>query len=366
MVTFSLYAATMVILKISLGIFYLRLVVSRWHKVTVYATVGIAAIYTCYYFFAILFSCGLPSNFLANALQGKCTGTAHSRYAVNMAAGIINALSDFVLAILPIALINKACIPLPAKISASMILLLGCMGSAASVVRLAYIHGLSYDVKFFEVGVNITVWSIIEVGLCITAASLATLRPLFHCCVEGRRSAITPGHSVSDLHSKLRHHRRSSLLSFQDRSPATHAGEDWPLCKPKPVHSTVRELDNLRAPSPGFSDHGMTRKASLYHGKVQWLEAAPAPKVPPKRPARPDAPWSEEHPAFRQKPVMSASNFIYSPTQLLRSASKSSFRRGAGRPRTANNDPRTAGQPRMEEVGVGAWRVCDDKADRKG
>jgi hypothetical protein len=93
----------MVILKISLGIFYLRIVVSRWHKITVYATVGIATIYTCYYFFAILFSCGLPGNFLANALQGKCTGTVHSRYAVNMAAGIINALSDFVLAILPIA-----------------------------------------------------------------------------------------------------------------------------------------------------------------------------------------------------------------------------------------------------------------------
>lgn len=353
----------MVILKISLGIFYLRLVVSRWHKVTVYVTVGIATIFGSYYFFAILFSCGLPSHFLTNALQGKCTGTVHSRYAINMAAGVINALSDFVLAILPIALINKACIPLPAKISASLILLLGCIGSASSVVRLSYVHGLSYNIKFFEVGVNITIWSIIELGLCITAASLATLRPLFRCCLEGtRRSAITPGHSVSDLHSKLRHRRRSSLLSFQDRSPASHAGEDWPLRKPKPTFNpTVRELDNLRTPSPVFSDQDMTRKASLHHGKVQWLQPAPPPKVPPKRPARPDAPWSEEHPAFRQKPALSASHFTYNPTQLLRSVSKSSFKRGAGRPCTANNDAQAAGQPRMEEVGVGAWRVCDDK-----
>ena len=359
----------MVILKISLGIFYLRIVVSRWHKITVSATVGNAAIFTSYYFFAILFSCGLPSHFLANALHGKCTGTVHSRYAVNITAGVINAVSDFVLAILPIALINKACIPLPAKISASLILLLGCVGSAASVVRLSYVHGLSYNIRFFEVGVDITIWSIIEVGLCITAASLATLRPLFHCCVEGtRRSAITPGQSFVDLHSKSRHRRRSSL-SFQDRSPASHTAEDWPLRQPKAAFNpTVRELDNLRTPSPGFSDAGLTRKANLHHGKVQWLQPAPPPKaskVPPKRPVRPDAPWSEEHPAFRQKPAMSASNFIYNPTQLVRSLSKSSFKRGAGRPRAANNDVKAAGQPRMEEVGVGAWRVCDDKADRK-
>ena len=356
----------MVILKISLGIFYLRIVVSRWHKITVYATVGIAAIFTSYYFFAILFSCGLPSHFLTNALHGKCTGTVHGRYAVNMTAGVINTVSDFILAILPIALINKACMPLPAKISASLILLLGCLGSAASVVRLAHVHGLSYNVKFFEVGVDITIWSIIEVGLCITAASLATLRPLFRCCVEGtRKPAITPGHSVVDLNSKLRHRRRSSL-SFQDRSPASHEGDEWPLRKPKPAYSSARELDSLRTPSPGFSDNGSTRKASLHQGKVQWLQPAPPPKVAPKRPARPDAPWSEEHPAFRQKPAMSASNFLYSPTQLLRSASKSSFKRGAGRSRTATKDAKAAGQPRMEEVGVGAWRVCDEKADRKG
>jgi len=358
----------MAILKISLGIFYLRLVVSRWHKVIVYATVSIAAIYGSYYFFAILFSCGKPPHFLANALRGKCSGTSQSRYAVNMAAGVINAASDFILAVLPIALIRKACIPLPAKISASLVLFLGCIGSAASVIRLVYIHGLSYDINFFEVGVNITVWSIIEVGLCITAASLATLRPLFRCCVERTRHAITPGHSVSDLHSKLRHRRRSSVLSFQDRSPATHESDDWPLRKPKPTfHPTVREMNDFRTPSPGFSDYGVTRKASLHHGKVQWVEShVPAMppavplKVPPKRPARPDAPSVQEHPAFRQTLAVGASKSSHRQAQLLRTASKPSFKRGAGRPRNVIKEGKAAGQPRMEEVGVGAWRVCDN------
>ena len=364
----------MVILKISLGIFYLRIVVSRWQQVTVYITVGIAAIYGSYYFFAILFSCGLPSNFLANALRGKCSGTPESRYAINITAGVINAVSDFVLAILPIALIKKACMPLPAKISASLVLLLGCVGSAISVVRLVYIHGLSYNLDFFEVGVNITLWSVIEAGICITAASLATLRPLCRCCIERTRRTITPGHSVSE-NSKLLHRRRSSVLSFQDRGPAGQEDENWPLRKPEPTvpnmreMDSMRELDNMRTPSPGFSDAGVTRKASLIHGKVQWVESyASEPKPAPKRPARPDWPSSDDHPAYRHKPVMSASNFTYDPTQLLRTASKSSLRGGAGRTRTTSNGGTfllSDSQPRLEEVGNGAWRVCEEKGDRK-
>jgi hypothetical protein len=354
----------MVILKISLGIFYLRIVVSRWQKITVYATVGIAAIYGSYYFFAILFSCGMPSNFLANALRGKCSGTVQSRYAVNMTAGTINAVSDFVLAILPIALIRKACIPLPAKISASLVLLLGCIGSAISVVRLVYIHGLSYNLDFFEVGVNITLWSVIEAGLCITAASLATLRPLCRCCIERTRRTITPGHSTNET-SKLRHHRQSSVLSFQDRGPSAQGDENWPLRKPEAALTGTREMDDMRTPSPGFSDAGITRKASLINGKMQWLEShVTEPKPAPQRPARPDWPSSEDHPALRHKPVMSASKFTFGPSQLLRTASKSSFKLGRTASKGGKESPSNS-QPRLEEVGVGAWRVCDEKGDRK-
>lgn len=374
LVTFSLYAATMVIIKISLGIFYLRIVVSTWQKVIIYITVGVATIYGSYYFFAILFQCGMPSDFLLNALQGHCAGTKESRFRISMAAGIINAITDFILAILPIFLISKACMPLSAKISASLVLLLGCIGSAISVVRLAYVHGLTYNLDFFEVGVKITLWSIIEVGLCITAASLATLRLLFSCCVERTRRSMTPAFS-SNHSSKFRHHRRSSTLSFQDRSPPFPPGnENWPLQRPDSVVPDVRELDDMRAPSPGFSDPGVTRKASLINGKVQWLEAhvresRPTPRIPPRRPARPQWPSSEDHPAFRLRPAMSASNFTYAPDQLLRTASKLTNRSLGGDTRGESNDStsvRCSGQPKLQEVGVGAWRVCDEKADRKG
>lgn len=365
MVTYSLYAATMVILKISLGIFYLRIIVSRWQRVTVYVTVGIAAVYGIYYFFGILFECGLPSDFLANAIRGKCNGTRQSRFAVNMTAGIINAVSDIILVLLPMALIKKACMPLSAKISASLVLLLGCVGTAISIVRLVYIHGLTYNLNFFASGVNITLWSIIEAGICITAASLATLRPLCRCCIDRTRRSFTSDYSTTEYcNSRCGH--PSSTLSFQDRNPASHEDDDWPLKKPEPAFPSMRELDDMRTPTPGFSDAGVTRKASLINGKMTWLETTDAePRQAPKRPARPDWPSSDDHPAYRHKPAMSASKFSYNPAQLLRTASKSSTRRNRAGSKGLQDLP-TNGEPRLEEVGVGAWRVCEDKGDRRG
>lgn len=283
LVSFSLHAATMIILKISLGIFYLRIVVSRWQKVTVYATVGVATLFGLFYFFAVLFSCGLPAKFLVNALQDKCWGTPESRFATNLTAGTINALSDFILATLPITLIRKACMPLPAKLSAGVILLLGCVGSAVSVVRLAYVRGMSYNMDFFQVGVNITLWSIIEAGLCITAASLATLRPLFRCCIDTTRRSMTADsewggdkvHSHHQRASYIQHaHQLSDETTSQDRSlirPASSASEseDWPLRDPATALPRLSEISNAPTSAPGSP--GITRKASVVRGKVQWV-----------------------------------------------------------------------------------------------
>lgn len=247
----------MVILKISLGIFYLRIVVSRWQKRTVYATVGIAAAYGTYYFFAVLFSCGMPSNFLMNALRGQCSGTLEVRFAINIAAGLVNAGSDIILAVLPVFLIRKACMPLPAKISACLVLLLGCAGSAVSIVRLAYIRGLSYDLDFFAVGVDITIWSIIEAGLCITAASLATLRPLGRCCMtsQRQRQSMTADYTAREMSVYQAHYKED---------------EEWILRRCETlVSSSLCELGELEQTTPSVQAPRLKRKAIMLRSKVQ-------------------------------------------------------------------------------------------------
>ncbi|KAJ9624889.1 hypothetical protein H2203_004839 [Taxawa tesnikishii (nom. ined.)] len=69
--------------------------------------------------------------------------------------------------------------PRRAKISAGILLSFGCVGSVASVIRIAYLGGLSVDDHFFRHALDAGLWSVVEPGLGITAASLSALRPLF-------------------------------------------------------------------------------------------------------------------------------------------------------------------------------------------
>ncbi|OQN97654.1 hypothetical protein B0A48_16518 [Cryoendolithus antarcticus] len=297
--TFALYASTMVLVKISLGIFYLRIAIEKWQRWTVWVTLIISTIYGTYYFFAAIFQCGNPKYFLRNALAGKCGGSPNTLLPVNMTAGVINAVSDLVMVILPIFLIRKASMPKRAKISAYGVVALGSIGGVVSLLRLKYIKDLSYVTNFFETGVTITLWSIAEAGIAIIAASLATVRPIFRCCLDNTRRALGSGTGGSrQKHSQLsstdttshgvsrkissRLARRQSDLSFQDRGAAfnpTPAGA-WPMTeikeeeRPRPdkVDTTAEER-----PFPEFTQRGSVKK-----GKIYWEEKrAATPTLPP-------------------------------------------------------------------------------------
>lgn len=303
----------MVILKISLGIFYLRIAVERWQKWTIYITVGISTIFGTYYFFAAIFQCGNPSNFLRNAVSGKCSSGDVTLFAVNMTAGVINATSDLILAVLPITIIRKACMPMRAKVSAMFVLLLGCTGSAISLVRLSYLGGLAYDRNFFESGVSITVWSIAEAGICIIAVSLATLRPLFRRCLDGTRHAMTTsGHrsgqkgsqaSYSTAENTERHSRPqrpprpASPMSFADRGMRSQRGVSgrWPFT-PGVNEGEDHLMEDLQ--------HGVVRRASFKDGKIVWTHEYHNGQRLPAPPPVPPLPTAAQRPSPRR----SASN----------------------------------------------------------
>jgi hypothetical protein len=145
---------------------------------------------------------------------------------------------------------------------------------------------MTYNIDFFEVGVKITLWSIIEAGLCITAASLATLRPLFRCCIDTTRRSMTAdsewgGDKIHHSH-RSRHnsyHQYSHQLSDEsfpsDRAlirpasaSASESGE-WPLRDPAAALPRLSEISNAPTSVPGSP--GIRRKASVVRGKVQWV-----------------------------------------------------------------------------------------------
>lgn len=168
----------MVFLKISLGIFYLRFVIRTWERYAVHATIIMSTAYGAFLFFIALLNCGNPSQYLENELKGICMPN-DAIYPIQLAGALVNACTDWVLAIMPVYILVKATMPVRVKISAGVVLLLGCTSSVISLVRIRYMKGLLPGPNFFNTSIDLCIWSIIECGLGISAAAAATLRPLF-------------------------------------------------------------------------------------------------------------------------------------------------------------------------------------------
>ena len=186
----GLYILTTVALKISLAIFFLRIVVRQWQRRVIWIVTAIYTIYATAFAFVAVFQCGIPTNFLIKEAVGICIKDDVLQ-PLNYIHASLNAISDWTFAFLPIFVLWNSQMPRSAKISAGLLLSLGAVGSIISLVRIAYIPGLKTGPAFFTNAIDIGVFSLIEPAIGLNAACLATLRPLFKNMVGKVRSNAT-------------------------------------------------------------------------------------------------------------------------------------------------------------------------------
>jgi hypothetical protein len=67
-------------------------------------------------------------------------------------------------------------------------MLTGSSGSTASIVRFPYLYQLTETEDFLWSNTDVAIWSIVEVGMGVTASSMATMRPLFVAFLSQSRS----------------------------------------------------------------------------------------------------------------------------------------------------------------------------------
>lgn len=173
---------TTTLLKLSLAVFFLRILLEKWQRRVIVVSTVIFTIFSSAFFFVAVFQCGNPGFYLVHKLQGKCIPWS-ALGPLNYIHGVLNTLTDWIFVSLPIFVIRKAHMRGRAKSSVMLILLIGVFGSVASFVRLFYIKDLhSGDqsaTQFFSNTTTIAIASTIEPGLGIAAACMGTLRPLF-------------------------------------------------------------------------------------------------------------------------------------------------------------------------------------------
>jgi hypothetical protein len=62
------------VLKISLGIFFARIIVRRWHYIFIYVTVGVSIFSSATAFFYVWFRCGADlDDYVIRQLADQCT-----------------------------------------------------------------------------------------------------------------------------------------------------------------------------------------------------------------------------------------------------------------------------------------------------
>ncbi|OOQ83701.1 P-type ATPase [Penicillium brasilianum] len=180
------YVWTCAIAKISIAVALLRLTVARAHYLILWGVISVTTIIGLIFWFMLTLQCHPVSYFWQRArlvtnpeadVHGHCISVdtiIDMAYVYSVTA----CCCDLVLGLLPIFLVWNLQMNIRTKAALAGILGMGCVASAAVIVRIPYLHHYK-DTDFLYATVDISIWSNVEASLGIAAGSLVTLRPLF-------------------------------------------------------------------------------------------------------------------------------------------------------------------------------------------
>lgn len=178
-----IYAPLSALIRTSIAVFILRLATKSWQKWIIWVNIAIIWLTSVVYFFLMTLQC-LPSNYFWQgpvAVPGV-TGSCMDHDVVPIATIVhssVSAVSDWVLGLLPVAMLWKVNINRRTKISIAILLGMGLVAGVALIIRIPYVKRIAISADFLYDTVSLAAWSVIEPSLGIVAGSIAAIRPLF-------------------------------------------------------------------------------------------------------------------------------------------------------------------------------------------
>ncbi|KAI1655603.1 hypothetical protein F4813DRAFT_366631 [Daldinia decipiens] len=176
------YVLNMWLIKLSIGIFLLRLASQKRYRYILYASIIIFSIWSIVLFFWNIFQCNPVAaqwdyTILQNDPNSRCVSAdeiVNAAYALS----VMSILSDWLYALLPIPILWSVKMSAQAKMTVVVVLGLGVFASIATLVRLKFLADLTDLADILHAGTDAMVWTLIEPGVAIVASSLVTIRPL--------------------------------------------------------------------------------------------------------------------------------------------------------------------------------------------
>jgi hypothetical protein len=215
-------------IKAAIAVQLLRLTIIRTHRIIIWTTLAISELYSGFFFFLFVFQCQPSSYFWTQYTggHGTCIDTTITINAV-YAYSAITCVTDWTYAILPWLLAWKLQMNQRSKITVSLILSMGAIASTATIIRIPYVHTLGNLEDFLYATTDVAIWSCVETGLGITAACLATLRPLFRSWLANSTLGSTnrrgngasnglPGSAVAPKYGYAKGHSRGPSTGLEE------------------------------------------------------------------------------------------------------------------------------------------------------
>ncbi|CEJ88097.1 hypothetical protein VHEMI04609 [[Torrubiella] hemipterigena] len=177
-----LYIVISLLTKWSVGLFLLRICPrKRWRHITIWTILGFVTVFSILYFVFDLISCQPIeyewTRYNPVPAEGTCNATGFATVTIYISS-VLNIIADWVLPALPASLVWKSQMEPRVKVSVIALLALGSIASIATIVRIPYADGILDNPNYLYTSTDICIWSTVEIGVALTATSLATLKPL--------------------------------------------------------------------------------------------------------------------------------------------------------------------------------------------
>ncbi|KAH8179631.1 integral membrane family protein [Sarocladium implicatum] len=187
------YVLDMMLIKLSIGFFLLRLATQKVYVWILRVSLVIVVLWSMVTFLWDIFQCNPVTKQWDYRIEGGKCVTPEQVVQAAYAFSVMCVLSDWLFAILPIPMLWKVKMTKQAKATVIVILGLGIFASVATLIRLKFLADLEDLEDILFGGTDAMVWTLIEPGIAIVAASMATIRPLLRRMrVRGFESSDNP------------------------------------------------------------------------------------------------------------------------------------------------------------------------------
>ncbi|OOQ86296.1 hypothetical protein PEBR_22866 [Penicillium brasilianum] len=180
--------------KTSFAVTLLRIVVHRWMIYVLWFVIVTMNVVNVLAALFIFVQCKDPRHLWNPAIPSECwPSDVFTNF--SLFVGAYSGAQDFVLALLPWTLVWNLQMKKKEKIGIAFAMSLGVFAGAASIVKTTFLVALSKKSDFTWELVPLLYWAAVEDGLAITAAAIATLRPLL--------AKVFPGSSINNNYNMI-------------------------------------------------------------------------------------------------------------------------------------------------------------------